>query len=452
MSLGNIFNIAKSSLFAHQQALAITSTNLANADNSKYSRQVVTFGTTSPDSGVSFTFGTGVKVSDVVSARNKIIDNHIRLNNQSYYSANKKSELLQQVESMFSEPSEYGVSSLLTEFFNSWDELAVNPTSTSLRTSVIQSAENLSDKIKSIYDGISQTKLDVQDEAENTVDTVNNLLKEINTVNKQIYTATVGGGNSNELVDTREALIDELSQYVSINVSYDNKNVANISIGGMFAADGVQSVEFSLVQDGDELSLMTSDKSASATLSGGELKGLIDLYNKDLPSQLDTLTNFATTLMNGINTIHEQGYTITDPPTTGVSFFSGFDNGSLEINQDVLDDSDNIAISSNGQIGNSDIALQLADLQNQEIFDGDTLSVGYTSFVNSVANEINLQQQKSESYSLVLEELNNQKTSYSGVSTDEEMVNVLKYQKSYDAAAKLITVADELLETIINMV
>lgn len=116
MALNSIFGIAKSSLFAHQQALSVTSTNLANANNPAYSRQVVMFGATPPDHRAVFSFGTGVAVDEVLRIRNQVTDTQIRANNQNYYDANKRSSMLKQVESMFSEPSEYGLSNLINSF------------------------------------------------------------------------------------------------------------------------------------------------------------------------------------------------------------------------------------------------------------------------------------------------------------------------------------------------
>ena len=452
MSLSSIFTIAKSSLFAHQQALSVTSTNLANANNPAYSRQVVMFGSTPPDNRAVFSFGTGVAVEKVLRVRNQVTDAQIRVNNQSYYDANKRSSVLKQVESMFSEPSEYGLSNLINNFFNSWDELAVDPLSTSLRTSVVQSAQTLSEKIGSLYKGISQTKIDVKNEAKTMVQNVNRIVEQIHIANKQIYEANVVGHYANDLVDTRESLIDELSQYASINVSYDKNNVASVSVGGMFAVDGLHHVKFELVQDGDSLSLMNEEKSVSATLNGGELNGLITMFNEKLPDQLDKLNTLSSVIMENVNNIHKKGYTLTDHAETGIDFFSKYENGVLYINEDILKNNDNIAISSDGTTGNNEIALQLAELQNLEVLDGDTISTIYSDFVTGIANEINLQEQNAESYNLVLNQLANQKSEYSGVSTDEEMVNVMKYQKSYDAAAKMITVADELLETLINLV
>lgn len=452
MPINSVFNIAKSSLFAHQQALAVTSANLANANNPAYTRQVVMFGSTPPDHRATFSFGTGVAVNDVVRIRNNVTDIQIRNNNQKYYEADKKSMILKQVETLFSEPSDYGLSSLFTNFFNSFDELAVDPLSTSLRTNVVQSAQSISEKVKSIYQGIKQTQNDVRADARNVVSTVNNLVEQIHIANKQIYEASVVGHYANDLIDQRDAMLDELSQYVNINVNIDENNVANVSVGGVFAADGLHHVQFKLDQDGENLYLVNEEGSGRVSLNGGSLNGLIDLFNNELPNQISDLESIVNSFMDNVNSIHQEGYSITDPPVTGINFFTNFENGELMINEDILNEPYNIAVSEDGSSGNNKIALKMAELKNKEILNGKTLSDNYSDYVSGIANEINLQDQNAESYSLVLNQLNLQKMEYSGVSTDEEMVNVMQFQRSYDAAAKLINVADELLDTLLSLV
>jgi len=452
MALSSIFSIAKSSLFAHQQALSVTSSNLANANNPSYSRQVAFFGTMSPDHRGSFSFGTGVSVADVLRIRNNVTDIQIRANNQNYYDAEKRATVLLQIESLFSEPSEYGMSNLMTQFFNSWDELALDPQSNSLRTSVVQSAQLLSEKISSINNGISQTKLDVKADARDITDKVNTIIEQLHTVNKQIYEATVIGNAANDLMDSRDAKLEELSQYANINVNIDENNVANVSIGGVFAVDGVHFQQFNIEQNGDKLSLATKDSGAVATLSGGSINGLIHLFNTELPDQLNTFNQIVQTLMENVNAIHSQGFTVTDPSLTGIDFFTNYEGGQLEINEDILDDPYNLAISADGTTGNNSIALKLAELKNGKLLNGKTISENYSEIVSGIANETRLQLQNTESYALVLNQLEQTKTEYSGVSTDEEMMNVLKYQRSYDAAAKLINVADELIQTLLSMV
>jgi len=452
MAISSVFSIAKSSLFAHQQALAITSANLANANNPAYSRQIALFGTTSPNHRASFTFGSGVAVQDVLRIRSNVTDIQIRTNNHSYYDAEKRATTLSQIESLFSEPSEYGLSSLMAQFFNSWDELALDPLSLALRSGVVQSAQMVSEKLGSVYDGISQSKRDLKTEAREVTDKINIIVKQLNTVNIQIYDASVVNSNANDLIDTRDSLLEELSQYANINVSIDENNVANVAIGGVFAVDGLHYKQFKIHQEGDNLSLYTDDNEAKSTLTGGSLNGLLDLFNKEFLQQLESLDNLATTLMDNVNAIHSQGFTLTDPSLTGVDFFTKYEQGKLEINQDLIDDPLFLAISEDGTDANNSIALKLAELRDGNILNGKTISENYSEFVSDVANEIRLQQQNAESYSLVLNRLQQTKSEVSGVSTDEEMMNVMKYQRSYDAAAKLITVADELLETLLTLV
>jgi flagellar hook-associated protein 1 FlgK len=452
MALSSIFSIARSSLFAHQQALAVTSANLANANNPNYSRQVALFSTTPPDYRARFTFGTGVAVDDVLRIRNNVTDIQIRANNQHYFDADKRSTVLSQIESLFSEPNEYGLSNLMAKFFNSWDELGVEPQSLSLRTGVVQSAQLLSEKISSIHQGIAQTKLDVRAEAKEVTANINTIIKQLHTVNKQLYDASVVKNNVNDLVDTRDALLEQLSQYANINVAIDENNVANVSVGGVFAVDGLHFKQFNLTQDGDKLKLTTDDDAASASLTGGTLNALIDMHNNELPNQLETLDNLASNLMDSVNEIHKTGYTFTDPTITGLNFFESYENGVLKINQDIVDDPFYLAVSEDGTPGNNNIAIKLAELKNSQIMDGKTLAESYSDFISGIANEINLQEQNAESYSLVLNQLEETKIEYSGVSTDEEMMNVMKYQRSYDAAAKLISVADDLLETLLTLV
>ncbi len=452
MALNSVFSIAKSSLFAHQQALAVTSANLANANNPAYSRQKALFGTLSPDHRSSFTFGTGVAVQDVIRIRNNVTDNQIRANNQNYYDAEKKATVLSQIESLFSEPSEYGLSNLMTKFFNSWDELALDPSSSSLRTGVVQSGQTLSEKVENIRTGISNTRLDLRAEAQNVTQSINSIVQQLNTINKQIYEASVVKSSANDLIDTRDSLLEELSTYVNINVNIDENNVANVSVGGIFAVDGLHYNQFKVDYNEDQLTLTTEDDDVKGRITGGSLNALIDMHNKELPQKLQKLDELVTSLMDNVNEIHSKGFTVTDPALTGIDFFTKYEAGKLEINTDILDDPFFLAISEDGTNGDNGIALKLAELNDSKILNNKSLNENYSELVSSVGNEIILQTQNAESYGMVLNQLEQTKMEYSGVSTDEEMINVMKYQRSYDAAAKLITVADELMQTLLTLV
>jgi flagellar hook-associated protein 1 FlgK len=122
------------------------------------------------------------------------------------------------------------------------------------------------------------------------------------------------------------------------------------------------------------------------------------------------------------------------------------------INDDILRDPRNIAISADGTGGNGALSIQLAELSSKKLIEGSTLLESYSALISEIGNEKSAASYSAESNKIVLDKLDEQKASYSGVSIDEEMTNIIKFQRSYDASAKLVKIADEMLQTIINMV
>lgn len=452
MSLSRIFDIARSSLAAYQGALDVTSHNVANAANENYSRQRVNLSTTNPQSLAGLIWGTGVKIDQITRARNQLTDAQIRNNNSTYNDNSKRSEILSQVESLFPEPSDMGISSLINSFFNSWNELAVTPNSSTLRTNVVQAAQKLSSQVQTVYQGLDEIKGSLLEDAKSKVQTLNNLLKQVQTLNTQISASSIAGAENNDLLDQRDAVIDQLSQMTNISVSYNSSNAAIISVGGVFAADQNVSVEFKISSSNNNLTLTTSDGSSVANVQGGELYAELNSYSTTISEYQNNLNDVMNTLVNAVNSVHSTGYTNTNPPETGINFFDSYQNGILKINDKILSDNNNIAISADGTGGNGDIALKIADLNSQKLLNGSTIADNYSNLVSNIGNDKVSADQIANSTQLILQQLQDQKNSYSGVSIDEEMTNVITYQRSYDASAKLITVADQMLQTVLNLV
>lgn len=453
MAINRLFGISSRSLGVYQKALAVTSNNIANSSNPDYSRQRVIFGSSPAEYQTRIAFGSGVTIDDVRRVKNQITDNQIWKYNQSNSSSSKHSQILSSVESLFQEPSEYGLSNILNSFFNSWNKLSVNPTSVPVRMNVLQSAQKLSNKINTLYNGMLQVKSDTKAEAGDVVKTLNSTLSELQEVNKQIYSIGVNVKAPNTLLDTRDKLINELSKYANINVTYEKDNTVNVSVGGLFAVDRLNRTEFKVNENSaGQLNIQTSDGATNMSLTGGSLNAITTVYNQDIPDylkQLDTVTN---TIYNQVNSLHSKGYTITNPQQTGINFFSSYSDGKLVINKDIVNNVNNIAVSSDGSEGNNDIALQIASLKDTKLINGLTVLQSYSNLVSQVGNDKKTSDEKTQTTQLVLNQLQNQKAATSGVSIDEEMINVLKYQRAYDASAKLIKVADEILQTLLQMV
>lgn len=452
MAVNSLLDMTARSLAVYQKALAVTSNNIANANNEDYTRQRVILSAESPQAFGNLQIGIGVKIEAIQRMKNQTLDNQIIKSQSNLSFAEKQSTVISQVESLFSEPSELGLSNLLNSFFNSFEELSANSTSVPLRTNVIQSAQNLAVKAQSIYEGLDEMKLDIAKETDNTVTEVNNYLTQINTLNKQIYESSIMGNSANDLLDKRDGALQDLSKLVNISVVTDDSNVANVSIGGVYAVGRLSKIELESVQENGKLQLKTSDGTTTLSVNGGELYSLQKSFNQDIKSYQSQLDTVLGNLYNEVNALHSKGYSLTDPPETGIKFFSSYESGRLEINDELLKDVNLIAASSDGTTGDNGIAKNIAAIQSKKMTGGLTISDSYSNLVSAIGYEKVLQDQNAESFDLVVTQLQEQKSNYSGVSLDEEMTDILKFQRSYDASAKIISIADEMLQTLINMV
>lgn len=464
MGIGRLLDISVRSMAAYQRAMDVTSQNISNAGNPEYTRQKTIFATEETQAGI----GMGVKIQDILRIKNNLLDNQIRKYQSSLSDAEKRSELLQQIESVIAEPSDIGLSSYMTEFFNSWSQLATNPNSTQLRTQVIQKAQRLSERFAEIFEGFSSVQSVLQKEAVAKTNQLNEYLKEISEMNHRIYESEARGIKASELKDKRDTLIDKVSELANISVSYNEFGAAIINVGGVQGADQNGYTEFEVSFVNNKMRITSkNDKNAIALLNSGELFTASDLYSNRIPEYRNSLENVANAFIYKVNEFHMQGFTLVQngSSSTGIPFFGNLDingnvinafvNGQLKINENILNNPKNIAVSSsanndgNGSIAN--LIASLSDLKLGELGDQSILE-SYTGFLNNFGVDKVVSDNKIESNSLVIQQLKNQKSSYSGVSIDEEMTNVIKFQRSYEAAAKLIKVVNDMMETIIQLV
>ncbi|MGQ9642245.1 MAG: flagellar hook-associated protein FlgK [Ignavibacterium sp.] len=447
-----IFDISSRSLSVYRRALEVASHNIANANNPAFSRQRVIFETDISDLNAGKVWGNGVRISDVQRVRDSLIEAHIRESNSKFFNNSRQSQLINNIESYFSEPGDLGLSNLFAGFFNSFDELATAPNSTPLRMNVLNAANNLSAKVNTINQSFARLKQDIKDEFQNQVNSINTLLKQIHQINKEQFNNSYKGLAVNDLLDKRDDLIQQLSQIVNITVTIDQNNNANVSIGGALAADGLHAAEFEAVESNGRLSIKLKNGGIPVILNGGNLNALSEVYSDKIPAYQKNLDQIITSFVDAVNEVHKQGFSITNPPQTNLNFFDSYENGVLKVNQNILNNPSLISVSADGDNGNGDIALQIAGLREAQLVNGSTIVDAYSALINGIGNDALLQTNYAQANNMVLSQLEDQRESLSGVSIDEEMTNVLKFQRSYEASAKLITVADEMIKTILEMV
>jgi len=452
MALSRLFDISSRSMATYQRSIDVSSNNIANAGNADYRRQRAILSTENTQQYAGITWGSGIKMDDIERVRNSLTESQIISNNQRHSFHERNSVLLGQIEEIYSEPSELGLSNLMGEFFSSWSELSANPTSSALRGNVVYSAQNLASKIEDVNDGYQIVKSSIYYEFQDNVREVNNLLSNIRSVNQQISESKGMGQNANDLMDKRDLLVDDLSKLTNITINYESDETVNISIGGIFAVDKGSYTEFEVSNSEGELSMVSKNGGREAAITSGKMGALIDTFTKKIPNYQKQLDDIINQLVTSVNELHQTGQTLDNPPQPGLKFFSGYENGKLKINDEIINDFNKIAVSDDGTSGNGNIAIKIFELSDAKILNGNRLIDSYSSLISNVGSDKQNADSMEEGGAMVLQQLNNQKDSYSAVSVDEEMLNVIKYQKAYEASAKLISMADDMLETLLQMV
>lgn len=233
--LFSTFNISKRGMFVQQKAIDVTSHNIANANTEGFSRQSVQIETSRPFGMPTLNsvaepgqLGTGSQISSIQRIRDTFLDYQIRVETSTQGKYDARQKFLSEIESIFNEPSDTGISTLIGKFFDSWQQLSKDPQSSNARTVVAQQSAALSDELNHTYTQLQDLKDNANMIIKNTVFDANNLLSQLDEVNQQIIGVKVSGNAPNDLMDRRDLLLDQLSQKFNINV--DKKDFDGVDV------------------------------------------------------------------------------------------------------------------------------------------------------------------------------------------------------------------------------
>ncbi|MGQ9472933.1 MAG: flagellar hook-associated protein FlgK [Candidatus Caldatribacteriaceae bacterium] len=455
--------IAKRTLQAQQVAMNISGHNIANSNTVGYTRQVPRFTQQTTASIGLFTLpylknlGSGVLIDEVQRIRDRYIDLQIRQESrrESYWKT--MDDGLEQIELIFGEPSESGLSRIFDSFWNTWQELAAAPESSAARTLTLETADLLAKAFNETYARLEAQQSQLNEEITVKVGEINNFIRQIYDLNHQIVRLGSGGGNTNDYRDQLDVLMDKLSQVLSVQVKgNDNGTYTLILQGQILVNDKLQN---SLVLDTDPVTsfyvvkMDTSGEMLNLAYQDGELRALFDLRDQTIEEYKGYLNQLASDLIDAMNTLHRTGYTLEDPPQLGDDFFVGSGASDIAVNPTVVADEEKIAASSSGAVGNGEIALKIAQLREEKIIGGAfTPDEYYRGFVSRLGVQREEVGRLASNQKLLVEELNMRKESVSGVSLDEEMTNLIKYQHTYQAASFLVNTVNDMLETLMSWI
>ncbi len=450
-------NIASSGLFVNQKAMETIGNNIANANTPGFKRQRVIISEGNPASGAYASgttnhtaLGTGARVEAIQRVQDEFIEFRLRGANSSAGFWQMMDQRLGQIESLFAEPSDTAIQGYLDKFWNAWQDLSANPESIPLRTNVVRLAETLSARIKNVYSQTKQIRYDIDFEIDNLVEQINRVAKEIAAINQQIGAANALNESPNALLDKRDYLVTELSKLVDVTQFGRQGNDFIVNIGGKSLVTGTIALQLKTVfrADGHKVMVWAEDDS-DVNINSGKIAGLINVRDNYVPEYLRHLDQIAETLVNEVNALHRSGKDFNG--RGNIDFFvAGSKAADIAVNPDLVASPRGVVVSETGKPGDNSIALKIADLRESLIIEGLTINGAYNLLVSRLGSDTRIAKQQGEAHDLIARQFVIQQQSVSGVSLDEEMTDMIRFQQAYNAAARVMTAMDEMLGVIVD--
>jgi flagellar hook-associated protein 1 len=553
-----ILNTAKVGLLAQQLAIEVTGQNIANVQTEGYSRQEINFEALNPRSFSLGQLGTGVRVVGVERSHDKFLFSQILGEGDGLGQYGVRKDVFEQLEILFSESNGQSLNQGLGNFFSSLQDLSSNPVGLPERSSVLAEAQNLASTFNSLGESLFQIRRNLDATIQVETDRINSLTSEIAELNQAIHANEPVAFSANDLRDRRDKRVKELSELIDLNYVDEMDGQISLTLNNGTPLV-LRSTAFTLstqingdnkgLQDIIASGLNGTSTNVTSVVTGGSLKGLIDMRDTEVPDIKDKLDRLAASVIQEFNNMHQQGFGIDG--TTGNNFFAvpsvtteintnntgtatltatngnpsaisidkfeitvtgsntfslnnlttglnegtfSFTSGStfnlaggfavtisggaavgdrfklsvsddaaqtFSVSSDVASNSNKIAAGLNSSSDGAN-ALKLIGLQSRLSFNSVThVSDGsgaftFDEFYSSIVSNLGIQSFSTRATFAqqegILLQLNTRRESVSGVSIDEEFINMVKFQQAYNASARLIGIVDELLDTVISQV
>jgi flagellar hook-associated protein 1 FlgK len=430
-------NTALRGVQAQQAALDVVSHNIANVETPGYSRQQVVFGASptldidsgAKQDGTGAQLGTGVDVLSYRRLRDDFLDLQFRAQTMTASQSDVTSKRLSVVQSALASNTDSDLGKLLDKFWTSWDTLASNPTSTDAKAAVVGAAQNLAQRFTTLDSDIAaagtQATTAITDMLSDA-GPIKPIADELAKLNTQINMAQTAGAQPNDLLDRRDLLLDQLSQYGQVSVTAD----PTLDASGKPAYPGMIQVSFGGATT-PLVSQTTVTMPTTATLSatpGGQLGGLQDVVTK-ADGYRTTLASMAGSIITNVNAL------------SATPVFTGTGANDIAV---VATSATVSAGAAGAPAGDNSVANAIRALR------GGSIDTTYSGLVRQIGSDVQSATSANTTAASVLTNITAQRQSVSGVSMDEEMASMIRFQRGYQAAARALTTMDDLLNTLIN--
>ena len=463
MSMFGILGNGVTGLSAAQQALDVIGQNIANANTQGYSRQRVNLttgqGTPTPSLYTGpVTLLNGVSVGSIERIKNAYLQDAADTSSAKQAALTAQTAPLANAEKLFNEPSDTGLQASLDGFYSAWSDVG-NPSSTGASAAgavVISRGQVVAQQLNGLSSGMDTQWRSARANLAGVVDQVNAAATTLADLNGKIFQGQSSGTNVNALLDQRDQVVTKLATLAGTTSQVSDNGQLSVSIGGVALVSGVHAEKMSLnaganLASAGQLQPSLQIGSVLVSPSSGTAAGLLSALGTDLPNVSAQLDQVATSIRDAVNSLQQQGFTTSG--ASGTDFFSGTGAADLTV---AVTDASQLAVSA--VAGSADVsnAQRIADLADDDaaasVLGGNPgPSQLWRTLTTSVGAQVQSLNTAQATQTSLVTAAQAAVDSDSGVSLDEELSNMLLFQRSYQASAKIISVADEMLQTLIGM-
>ena len=464
-------NAGKTALSVNQKSIEIIGNNISNVNTEGYSRQNADLTPYPSMNFGDFFVGQGVVVSNVSRDHDVFVTNMLQEKSIDYGLQQGQTNSLAELERIFN-ISEENISTDINRFFDSWQELSANPSGLVERDIVIQRGELLAEDFNQTAEQLDTVTENINDTLISKVDGVNSKINEIAELNDRIFTIEVQGQTANSARDRRDMLAKDLSTSLGVQTYYDSKGMMAVQLpGGLPLVQGNLAMEIEAVQTGSDVNLVLNAGGVTRPIGinnlGGEFEGLIHIRDEFIPSLENDLDRLAYEVTESVNAAHSAGAGLDS--VTGRNFFSApnplppppasdpWKDAARNMSV-VVSDSNHIAAAeapvppATVSPGDNRNALTISNIGEDYLIDGiDNFGAYYGKMTASIGLESNQNLLALGGAEDAMIQLQNLRDGQSGVSLDEEMINLIQYQRGFESSAKFLSTIDEMMGTLIQI-
>ena len=444
----SLLSIGSSGINAAQAALDVTAQNIANASTDGYVRRSVTLESLS-SAGVSTTSSDlsqyGVRVAGVTRNVNSYQQSEVL---RTGADASRADTLVTGLTNVSNAVDQSNVYSSITSFMSAAQSLSANPTSTSLRANMVESAKTMAQSFNTASASLSSTVTGLQTEASDGVAQVNTLAKSLANLNLQIAADIDPASNSASLMDQRDSILQKLSTYGDVTTTTGANNMISVQMGGasgpvLVNGGTANTLSTTTAADG---TISYSLGGGTLTLSGGALAGDQQVLKTAVNAQY-TLDSIAGTITNTVNTAQANGNDLNG--TTGVSMFSGTTAGTLSVVSSFTG-SEIAAAGPTATAGSQDTS-NLTALTTSLTSGTTNISSSANSLIYSLSSQVQSATTTQTALDSIYSNAKSTLASNAGVDLNTEAANLVQYQQAYQASGKVIQIASTLFNQLLQI-